>query len=597
MRKGSRIHKVEAIGPAWRRNKSKKILNFLESLDDCAKLPGFLIFNFYPKLPPMFKSLNMASLKDHFFADGKLKMDYYFLGATAAIIGIALFKLPQLGLPYFWDEAWSYGPAVGMMYENGPSLLPDAIPAINSRGHPLLFHFLAAGWMRIFGDSLVSAHSFALLISVFTLFALYQFGKKFFSPKIGLMAVIFFGLQRVFLAQSAMVLPEMMMALWTLLAILNWFQNRRILFAIFASLLMLTKESGGVVIAAIGIWTLIEQFVVKKGKVLEKDFLWRIAALAVPVLVMATFYIVQKIMMGWFLFPNHVSLIDPNWLVVRDKLLLCYGFIFKSQGRWLLSTVFLVSVLLVSKRFTWNERLWLTVGAVLIPAFLIAFPQSDLILIPILLTILMALLIGKLWTKVPVERSESHRMTWFVLLFAILYVVFTAYNFMSFRYLLMIMAPIFPVMLHWIGRAFDGKVKRWIFYGIMALMAVWVYRQTSLQSPLADISMSYADALKVQLEVVDYLEENWDRDTQIYTNHQYDTVLREPYAGFLDKDSVYTRITDVFDQDVQLVLISNNHKDTVTTHPAYLEKLEFVQTYKRNWYKTDVYKMKPDAWP
>ena len=61
-----------------------------------------------------------------------------------------IFKLPHLSLPYYSDEAWSYIPAIHMMETNGLSMLPDALPPDVSRGHPLLFYFLGALWMRVF---------------------------------------------------------------------------------------------------------------------------------------------------------------------------------------------------------------------------------------------------------------------------------------------------------------------------------------------------------------------------------------------------------------------------------------------------------------
>ena len=80
---------------------------------------------------------------------GFVKNSIHFIILILATIAFIIFKIPHLSMPYCWDEAWVYGPAVRMMAENGLGLLPDALPVHYSRGHPLLFHFLAAGWLTV----------------------------------------------------------------------------------------------------------------------------------------------------------------------------------------------------------------------------------------------------------------------------------------------------------------------------------------------------------------------------------------------------------------------------------------------------------------
>ena len=113
----------------------------------------------------------------------RIKVDVYFIPVLVGIVCLILFKLPHLYLPYYADEAWSYAPAIKIMAQNGPSLLPGAISADYTRGHPLLFYFLSSSWIRLFGDSNFSLHSFALLISVLLVLAVYFSGKKFLNKE------------------------------------------------------------------------------------------------------------------------------------------------------------------------------------------------------------------------------------------------------------------------------------------------------------------------------------------------------------------------------------------------------------------------------
>ncbi|MFA4853543.1 MAG: hypothetical protein WC599_13585, partial [Bacteroidales bacterium] len=101
------------------------------------------------------------------------------------VIAFIIIKIPYLSLPYYWDEAWVYGPALRIMESHKLSLLPDALPVYYSRGHPLFFHFMGALWLRIFGTSLVASHIYALFISIALLISVYIFCKQLFSKEVG----------------------------------------------------------------------------------------------------------------------------------------------------------------------------------------------------------------------------------------------------------------------------------------------------------------------------------------------------------------------------------------------------------------------------
>src|SRR6188508_3339693 len=94
-------------------------------------------------------------------------------GFLVVVIVFIYFKLQHLPLPYFWDEAWVYAPAVNHLYQHKLSLLPDAMPVDLSRGHPPLFHFLAACWQKLFGASIPSTPAFAVTVSVALLSVLF----------------------------------------------------------------------------------------------------------------------------------------------------------------------------------------------------------------------------------------------------------------------------------------------------------------------------------------------------------------------------------------------------------------------------------------
>jgi 4-amino-4-deoxy-L-arabinose transferase-like glycosyltransferase len=153
---------------------------------------------------------------------GKRPFDGLF--ALALLVFVAL-KIPYLQLPFYWDESWSYAPALHLMAERDlPSLLPGAIPPENYRGHPLFFYFLGGCWLKVFGLSKLSFHVFALCISLAAFGALYLLGRRFFSPTVGFLAVVTCMVQSIFFVQAAMVLPEMAVMGLVLAAFYGLFQ-------------------------------------------------------------------------------------------------------------------------------------------------------------------------------------------------------------------------------------------------------------------------------------------------------------------------------------------------------------------------------------
>ncbi|MGK3893880.1 phospholipid carrier-dependent glycosyltransferase, partial [Enterococcus faecium] len=78
------------------------------------------------------------------------------------------------------------------------------------------------------------------------LLAIYLKLSSFFSPLAGFLSAVVLAVQPVFVAQSGFILPEVCLALFVLLALCFYYEERFwlfALFALFASMAILTKES------------------------------------------------------------------------------------------------------------------------------------------------------------------------------------------------------------------------------------------------------------------------------------------------------------------------------------------------------------------
>ncbi len=168
-----------------------------------------------------------------------------------AILVFVIAKIPYLHYAFYWDESWVYAPAVYLMYAHGPSLMPDAIPEEFSRGHPLLFPMACATWMKVFGKSHVSMHSFALLISVTLAITVYEILLKIFSQRVALLGLAMLLFNVFFFVNSGAVLTDITIALLAFLSLYCYLKQRHVLTSVFLSMLFFTKESGLVACAVL----------------------------------------------------------------------------------------------------------------------------------------------------------------------------------------------------------------------------------------------------------------------------------------------------------------------------------------------------------
>lgn len=476
-----------------------------------------------------------------------LKIDYYFLGILLLIVGFVIFKIPHLSLPFYWDEAWPFSHAVFKMFEHGPSLMPDAIPTEISRGHPLLFHFLASVWMKIFGTSLIANNVFPLFLSVLLILSIYFFAKKLLSAETGLIASIVFCLQAVFLAQSSFLLLEVLLALFAIWVIYFYLNKQKILYIIFASLLMMTKESGITLVATLVFWEIIRVLFIKSDKTISaKAFIINLIVLIVPVFLVAIYFIVQKIIHGWYFFPLHVDFMSFEFGVIKNKFLIILNFIFFAQGRYIITLLILLSLvvkLFISKR---------------------AFAE------------------GK-WEVLSI-----------LLLFILAFKAFSSLNFLSNRYLLITLPPLMLIFSHLLITAF--KQSKVVIYAglIIAGVILVVFNTKKLNNH--DDNLGYIDQVKVHQQMVNYCEQQNLYDSTILTHFLMFVNLSSPYAGYLsDTNHKFNSIVNErgFSNDVDYCVFSAIEYFPVFDSIKTEADMELIKRFEKNIAWVELYKVKP----
>jgi 4-amino-4-deoxy-L-arabinose transferase-like glycosyltransferase len=275
---------------------------------------------------------------------------------AAIVVALTVFKWHDFYLPYFWDELGVYAQAVDYQFQHNISLMPGSVPGVLSRGHPLLFTFMNACVMRVFGEQPLVAHLFCFSISVFLLCAVYIKIGRYFNPKAGLVSALILAVQPVFLAQSGLLIPEITLALFIFLALCSYYEKSFFLFSVFVVMAVLTKEAAivlPVTVLAYSILTWVLRGVKPKGLSTSG-----VVLTIVPYLVFGLFLLLQKHQNGWYFFPMHIKSVSFGLENLLCQMARFKFFIFFAQGRKLWSFLLLTGAVFALLTGKWRmERI------------------------------------------------------------------------------------------------------------------------------------------------------------------------------------------------------------------------------------------------
>lgn len=450
---------------------------------------------------------------------------------------LVVFRFNTLNLPFYWDEAWVYGPAIRKMGEDF-CLLPSCSSEY-TRGHPLFFHALGGLWVKIFGDSLFAVHAFALSITLSLQWSCFYIGSKLFNPVIGFFISVAVIVQNLVFAQASSVFPELLLAVFSLWTFFFYYRQRMWLYVVFGTLTCLIKEHGVILIAAIVFWDLI--FKLKTSKIsalLNSGSFRNFILLILPVIGLAVFFVVQRIQKGYFFFPEHLDLIRSGSQDVVYQLRIASRQLFNDSGRIVYGIFFLA----VYSLFARNYPVYLRV---LVPVLIFCMVKivsgkwgfDDWLLLSTSFIITAFLIFS--FILYPKKVLEIQSVFGVPAIFIVFYLVFSAFNFYTDRYL----ACLVPFMMFWIigatGIYLEGKI--FIATAGIALSAVSVFALITYNG-YGDISPKNYEAIQVQRDVTRYMLNNNMQQQKIYTTFVMANNLKNADAGFVAKDSVFRKV-------------------------------------------------------
>ncbi|MEM8886940.1 MAG: hypothetical protein AAGD28_03060 [Bacteroidota bacterium] len=397
------------------------------------------------------------------------KLSWLLFGIACLIFVVA--KWADLSLPMYWDEIGVYGPGILAMVDNGISLLPSGLDPELSRGHPLWFYALFAGWVKLTGYSLTKIHLFALGISLGLFASVFHIAKKYSNPLLALGVSVIFMLQGIMIAQASLALPEVLLALELLWALYFFYERKYGWYFLLGSLALLTKESALVLPLACASWMFLN-FLLKK----EALNLKAIGIAFAPVSIYLLFLLIQKQTYGWYFFPYHMELVNLDTGEILTKFWDYFRWLFIDQGRSIIGA-----------------------GLIATAGFLIYKKQ------------LKASFLG------------------LISIFALGFLCFSALNVYMDRYIL----SLFPIFMITLAILWDqAKLAPILIWSNLAIACFFAFSFQSQAGFRFDVDINYRDYLAVQKEASEFLEQEVPANTAFLGNFPLFNGFQDPRFGF-----------------------------------------------------------------
>jgi len=315
------------------------------------------------------------------------------------------------------------------------------------------------------------------LISILTLIYFHYFIKKHTNTGIANISVILLSVQSLFLAQSSLVLPEMLLTLLLIITADSFLSKKIWLFIVSGSMMVLTKETGVIFIGCFGLFYAVENF-----KSIKTFKFWKhLLILSIPIWIYILYLFLHYIEFGSFFYKEHIGYISLEPEIVFQKIKSSTANIFTRYGRNILlfTTIIALAILLFKK-----------------------------------------------------EKFKSKRLILLSLLLIFSLVLFSSINFYTNRYTL----PAFPFfILICTIILFQARFRNIIInlISLFIIIGVPLFKSVAETDGTGDNDLGYTEYLILQKNVVEYCEkQNW-YNKQFSCGMNMVMAMRDYYAGYL----------------------------------------------------------------
>jgi hypothetical protein len=412
--------------------------------------------------------------------------------------------------------------------------------------------------MHIFGNSHVSMHSFALFISLLFIVTIFEAGYRVFGWRVAYTAVILVCSQEMFFMQSSYVLFEVLVAFLCFLSIFLYIRGQYFRTAVCLTMVFFTKESGLVAGAVLGIDAAIALFA---GKQTLKQKFARVASVAVPCLLIGGFFLVQKYMRGWYVFPLYTDTLQLKWPDFWYRFRMCIvKYTFDDNYEYRVLRALLVLALIAAVKNSRFSYLSLFVLGYLIYQFTDNYRADGLLpgnkhyvyfnLVFLAVTIIFS-------RKYFFEKAEQRHFFLLLGIFILAFLNFSTLAYFSSRYLMVASIPVLFLVAVLVDKFLDHGYDV-LYLPVLAVVAYAASSSFKFSKEYGDIRLGALKGMNIQQKTVDYLEERKLYDVPMFSESFLTREhLIDPSTGFLRHNKVFSRVSPVVDKSEKLLIFDN----------------------------------------
>jgi hypothetical protein len=337
-----------------------------------------------------------------------------------------------------------------------------------------------------------------------------------------------------------MMLPEILLALLTISTLYFYLQKNKPGYLLFGILLVLTKETGIFLILIILLFEMGSFFTIRGWPKLITRQLFEMLVLFIPLLIFGIHLIVQKLTYGWFFYPEHLGYIT-GFRTGATHLKMFSNVLFIRHGQVILLIIFSITLLL-------------------------SVFQKD---------------------KISISHKKPLLL---LLLFLVGYLILSAFNFSSPRYLLSV-CPVFAILCAYF--LFHAMKSVAVLPYVIGLLAggFLLYSAAHIREN-GDYDMGYVNAVRLQKQTVEFCEQNNWYNTPIYCNFLMRISLTDKTSGFLSGNKTFKRIVWSPEENPDILIFNNIENDPRYSQVEGNEKYQLIQTFSSSWMWVQVYMRK-----
>ena len=310
-----------------------------------------------------------------------------------------------------------------------------------------------------------------------------------------------------------------------------------------------------VILFTLLVWHVAKAILQRKESV--KKVLSEFMVLLIPAFILSIHFIYQKLHFGWYFFPEHIDLMSFNLKDVVYKMKISFLELFERQGiEWHLYAYAFVGSLFFRPHGSWWRPILILL--LYVAAIKVLFGRWTLPLTPTFLVPLIcftALWYVKFMPLFHMDRRKGEFLN-IAFLFTIGFMIFSALNFYTDRYLISII-PVFilgsVIYLEWALARFP----RYVTISLFTLLATIQTVMIKSDGKIGDTRLSYIDAIDVQQQLIHSCEARGLYDEPIFGTFIEEFYMSNPIAGYLTSPKSFTQISNSLQENTRYLILTN----------------------------------------